>query len=108
MKIGSQVRGYFLVVTGFLACPCHLPLTLPLLLALTAGTAVGVFLANNVWLIVGVSIVYFVGALASGMRYLGQDEQACELPNAQVGMKKKNHIALSSPRTPNDAPIREP
>lgn len=79
-SIGTKVRGYFFIVTGFLACPCHLPLTLPLLLALAAGTAVGAFLANNAWVVVEISAVYFVGALFLGLRYLGKSEPTCEIP----------------------------
>ncbi len=72
----AKARGYFLIVTGFLACPCHLPISLSLLLTLTAGTAIAAFLANNVWLIIAFSTIYFVGALAFGWRYLIQDEKA--------------------------------
>ena len=68
-KLGS---GFFLV-TGFIACPCHLPLTLPLLLAVTAGTAFGAFLANNLWLIGAATTIYFIGALALGLRYMTQN-----------------------------------
>jgi hypothetical protein len=92
MNIVRKTRGYFLIVTGFLACPCHLPVTLPLLVALTAGTAIGAFLANNVWLIVAVSTIYFVGAIALGIRYVGQEEKVCAAPEAQT-----------KPRTVSDA-----
>lgn len=70
------MKNYFFIITGFLACPCHLPITLPLLIALTAGTALGAFLANNVWLIGALSTVYFIGALALGFGMLGQKESS--------------------------------
>ncbi len=79
-----RARGYFLLVTGFLACPCHLPLTLPLLIAWTAGTALGVFLANNGMLIAGISTAYFVSALALGWRYLTRGEKACEVSSQRT------------------------
>jgi hypothetical protein len=72
----AKTRGYFLLVTGFAVCPCHLPITLPFLLALTAGTVFGAFLANNVWLIVAVSTIYFLGALTLGWRYVMQAEKS--------------------------------
>jgi mercuric ion transport protein len=78
MNLVRKGSGYLLILTGFLACPCHLPL----LLALTAGTAFGVFLANNAWLTVAVSVAYFVGALALGWRQLTQNREIC--PTTQV------------------------
>ncbi len=76
-KLGS---GFFLV-TGFIACPCHLPLTLPLLLAVTAGTALGAFLANNVGVVFVVSGAYFVGAMLFVTRGLLRGDKT---PRAKV------------------------
>ncbi len=61
-----RAGGILLTVTGFLACPCHLIVTLPLLASLVAGTALGTFLTRNTGLITAVASVYFVGALALG------------------------------------------
>jgi mercuric ion transport protein len=76
-KLGS---GFFLV-TGFIACPCHLPLTLPLVLALTAGTALGAFLTNNVGVVFVVSGTYFVGAMLFVARGLWRGDKT---PRAKV------------------------
>ena len=46
-----RIGGIALTVTGFLACPCHLIITLPLLLSLLAGTALGSFLSRNTGLV---------------------------------------------------------
>jgi len=62
----KKVGGYVLVITGFLACPCHLVFTLPLVLALLGGTALGSFLAENTGLVAGVLVVYFLAALGLG------------------------------------------
>ena len=43
--------GYVLGATALVACPCHLPLTLPFLLAALARTSVGVLLAANLQLV---------------------------------------------------------
>jgi MerE protein len=76
-----RIKGYLLVGSALAACPCHLPLTLPLLAALFAGTALGVFLANNVWLIVALSTIYFFDALVLGWRALGATERGdCPMP----------------------------
>lgn len=62
-----RIGGVALTVTGFLACPCHLILTLPLLLSLLAGTALGSFLSRNTGLIYTGAAIYFVVALAVGV-----------------------------------------
>jgi mercuric ion transport protein len=73
LKIGSTARGSIWMLTGFAACPCHLPVTVPILLGLTAGTALGAFLANNLWLLGTISTAYFLFALVLGFRSLRQD-----------------------------------
>ncbi len=42
-----------LLITGFLVCPCHVPLTLPLLVALFGGTALGTWLSTHAGLMIG-------------------------------------------------------
>ncbi len=67
-----KLWGYVLLVTAFLACPCHLPVTLPLLLAVLGGTSLGTFLAGHPELIGLAALVYFVTALAAGWALLRQ------------------------------------
>lgn len=62
----SKIIGALLAVTGFLACPCHLVFTLPVLLALLAGTEIGAFLAANVTLVVLLAAAYSLVGLGSG------------------------------------------
>jgi len=57
-------------VTGFLACPCHLIITLPGLTSLLAGTALGSFLSRNTGLVYTGAGIYFVVALALGAWFL--------------------------------------
>ncbi len=61
-----RIGGVLLTVTGFLACPCHLIVTLPLLASLLAGTALGSFLTRNTGLVYTGASIYFVVALALG------------------------------------------
>ncbi len=61
-----RLGGAVLAVTGVLACPCHLVVTLPLLAGLLAGTALGNFLTHHVGLVYTGAGLYFVGALALG------------------------------------------
>ena len=65
-----RMSGVVLTVTGFLACPCHLIITLPLLASLLAGTAVGSFLTHNTGLVYTGAGIYFVVALALGAWFL--------------------------------------
>lgn len=61
-----RIGGVVLAVTGVLACPCHLVVTLPLLAGLLAGTALGNFLTHNPGLVYTGASIYFIGALALG------------------------------------------
>jgi hypothetical protein len=65
-RIGSVL----LTVTGFLACPCHLIITLPLLASLLTGTALGSFLTHNTGLVFTFASAYFIVALALGAWFL--------------------------------------
>lgn len=58
-----RIGGVALTVTGFLTCPWHLIITLPLLISLLAGTAVGDFLSRNIGLVYTGAGIYFVAAL---------------------------------------------
>lgn len=80
MKTWMAIRAYIAGVAAFIICPCHLPLTLPLLLTLTASTAVGGWLANNTTIIYIASFVFFIGGLLLAGRWLIADEtKACEI-----------------------------
>jgi len=61
-----RMSGVLLTVTGFLACPCHLIVTLPLLASLLTGTALGSFLTRNTGLIFIFAGIYFIVALLLG------------------------------------------
>jgi hypothetical protein len=65
-----QSCGWFFLVSGVLACPCHLPLTFGLLSFLLAGTALEAFLAHNFFWLVLAAAIYFVAALAIGWNLL--------------------------------------
>src|SRR5260370_35697943 len=65
-----RIGGVVLTVTGLLACPCHLIITLPLLTSLLAGTAVGSFLSRNTSLVTTFAGIYFVVALVLGAWFL--------------------------------------
>ena len=72
LKTWHTIKGYVAGVVAFIFCPCHLPITLPLLIALTAGTAFSAWLANNVFLVGAISTVVFVGGLALAFKWTGE------------------------------------
>ncbi|MBI2867562.1 MAG: hypothetical protein HYX97_04430 [Chloroflexi bacterium] len=84
----NKVWGGFLAVTGFIACPCHLPLTLPLALAVLGGTGVGSFVGTHTGLIYGLATGYFIVAIGAGVylwirRQRAREGRACTLPSAR-------------------------
>lgn len=67
-------------ITGFIAlvsCPCHLPATLPIILTLTAGTSLGLWIANNTGGIAIISSLIFVGSLFLTFRLVNKREDVC-------------------------------
>ena len=56
----SKPWSWFLVTTGIAACPCHFPITLPIVVGALGGTALGGFIAANTGLVYGVGGAYFM------------------------------------------------
>ena len=51
------------IIIGFVVCPCHLPLTLSLILAVLGGTAFGAFIAQNTYVLYLFFGAWFLGSL---------------------------------------------
>lgn len=68
----AALKGYLLVASAFVACPCHIPLWI----GLVAGTAAGAFFLDNWTLVVPALLAYFVVALYLGNRVLKRAERA--------------------------------
>src|SRR5258708_12360248 len=92
---------WFLAVTGFLACPCHLVITLPLAATLLGGTALGGWIAGHQGAILVGASAYFIGALIGGATLLLAGTAA--LPSAA----RHPHTALTSP-PPSPPPPTHP
>lgn len=96
-----RIGGTFLTVTGFLACPCHLIITLPLLISLLAGTALGSFLSRNTGLVYTGAALYFVVALALGVLLLfGRKGQAnrSRQPVPAASLRTRRNLNPGGPR----------
>ena len=89
----SKVWGGVLVVTGFIVCPCHLIITLPLVLGLMAGTGAGAILAANTGLVYVIAGVYFVAALAAGWYLLNRKRSKLGQVRARSVASEGRHLS---------------
>ena len=89
----SRVWGGVLTVTGFVACPCHLPFTLPLVLGVLGGTGLGSFIGANTSLIYGVFTGYFIAGIGVGWYLLNRkqrvEEAVCRVPSRRVRANRR-------------------
>lgn len=77
--------GSVLFGLGFIFCPCHLLVTLPLLGVWLGGTAFTGMLSANIGLVTGVSSALFVGFLSLGWWLINQKQECnTELPAGKI------------------------
>jgi hypothetical protein len=70
MKARNSILGYVLAATALVARPCHLPLTLPIVLGLLGGTVFGAAITAHTGLLVVAATLYFVVALGAAFYLL--------------------------------------
>ena len=78
-NIVNEAKGWVAVVVGFIACPCHLPITLPILFSLTAGTAFGAWLTNNTIMFGIILTVIFLVGLGIGFYWLNEGRRSAPI-----------------------------
>ncbi len=80
---------------ALITCPCHLPITLPLLLALTGGSALGLWLAQNQWFIWLAASGLFVSGLFLAFVWLEQRDEgtACKVSTQR---RKRSRLVVTS------------
>ena len=95
----QMMKGTIAGFVALVACPCHLPLTIPALLLLTSGTAVGAWLAANTWFVWAGSFALFIGGLALAFLWLGQSATGaqCEVP---TNKQSQSRALLDEATTP--------
>jgi mercuric ion transport protein len=103
LQTWHTVKGGVAAVVAFIACPCHLPLTLPLLIMLTASTAFGTWLENNTVTVGVISTVIFVGGLVLAFKWM-TDSNASPAPVAQTDPPKANTHSDNAHTSPNGMP----
>lgn len=74
--IWKRIRVGLAVVVAVVACPCHLPLTLPLLLAASGGTLLGFSARTAMIPLLIASTVLFIGALYFSVLWINSRAKA--------------------------------
>jgi len=88
----NSLKGILAAGVALVACPCHLPITLPILLVLTSGSAAGLWLAQNQWMVWLAATGLFVGGLALSFAWLSQEQSdaQCEIPAQRQSARKSS------------------
>jgi hypothetical protein len=74
----SENRGRLWLVLSYVLCPCHLPLTMGLIVAMAGGTAVGAALSASMWRLGVVMTVLYGLSLWRGFHHLRRAKVAIE------------------------------
>ena len=85
--INLEKRGRWWLVLSFLACPCHLPITLAVLGTVLAGTSFGVVVRDHAWLAGAVVTAVWALGTGYGLRLVSRAEKAngaCPVPTPSL------------------------
>src|SRR5712692_10915450 len=95
LKIWQTVRGFIAGAVALIFCPCHLPITLPLVISLMAGTAFGAWLAApGDSLLVGViATAVFIGGTVLAFKWMGEAQSA----NSHTGPSTATYPTTACP-----------
>ena len=77
----ASVKGYALVVSALIFCPCHLPIVA----AVFAGSMLGSAIAEHYGLLFPLMAGYFIGALFLGLRLMTRTEQQTPCDSCETG-----------------------
>ncbi len=88
-------RGRRWIFGSFVFCPCHLPLTLGILVTVFGGTAAGSVLRNHVVLAGAVITAAWVAGTWRGFRLVRLAQQgACPLPSRLEGPAEAEEVTF--------------
>jgi len=85
------------LITSFVMCPCHLPVTLGLLALIGGGSAFGVFVRSNGWVIGSIVTVLWLAGTARGFWLIRQADRAARTALAMAGSPPGSDAATCSP-----------
>ena len=73
-----KIKAGLAIGVAAVACPCHLPLTIPVLLSATAGSSLGILFSPLIFSVLSIALFVVSGFLA--IRWLGKSnkEAVCE------------------------------
>ena len=94
LRTWHTIKGYVAASFALVVCPCHLPLTLPLIVALTAGTVFSSWLSANTTVIYISSAILFIGGLIFAGKWMLSEDPAPVRPS-----KDRANVILISSRT---------
>ena len=90
-----SLKGSISAAIAFISCPCHLLIVMPILLTMTAGTALGAWLTTNQPLIWVLFTLIFVISLVGAFRWLANpSNQACDISLAAPISEENRHEQL--------------
>ena len=82
-----EKRGRLWLIVSFLACPCHLPLTLGILVVVLGGTALGAAVRDHALLAGVIITAVWLAGTGRGLWLIRQAERnggACPVPSASA------------------------
>lgn len=71
----QKIRSAVMYVVAFVSCPCHLPLIMPLILVLLAGTPAAVWITQHTGWVYGIMAGVFLFSLALGFVWSGSSKE---------------------------------
>lgn len=71
----QKIRSSTMFIISFITCPCHLPSTMPLVLALLAGTPLAVWITQQSGWVYGIMTGVFLLSLALGFIWMGSSKE---------------------------------
>lgn len=97
-KIGNVIRNGVMLVIALATCPCHWPITIPLLLVLLAGTPAAAWLTQHVaWeysILTGIFILSVVFGVTWARQSKEKTGEVCDPQLARPINKSTTQIAI--------------
>lgn len=82
------------IFVALVSCPCHLPVTLPIIITLTQG--LGLWITNNMGMVAIISSTIFVGSLFLTFRCINIQSETCAVPQTTKAKRISDRIMPDS------------